>query len=206
MKSNSKHWDKIFLGAQETTLGWYEADVSPTLHLLDQVPGWNKSTIFFSGIGTSGLVEKLIIRGTTCVLNDISQVALTSIKRKLGNKAKGVKWLCQDVSAPLPSSVPAIDIWIDRAVLHFITDAQGIRQYFDNIKSQLKVGGHVLLAQFSLDGAKKCAGLKVHKYSLDELSESLGDSFEVVSHFDYDYINPHGDPRPYIYVLYKRVK
>ena len=38
----------------------------------------------------------------------------------------------------------------------------------------------------------------------DELSLHLGSSFKIVSHFDYTFINPFGDPEPYIYALFKR--
>jgi hypothetical protein len=50
------------------------------------------------------------------------------------------------------------------------------------------------------------AGLTLHRYSIEELSERLGSSFTLISHFDHIYINPYGDPRPYIYALFKREK
>lgn len=72
--------------------------------------------------------------------------------------------------------------------------------------SILKIGGHAVFAEFSLIGASKCAGLTLQRYSIEELSINGGSFFKIVSHFDYTYINPSGDPRPYIYVLFKRVK
>ena len=35
--------------------------------------------------------------------------------------------------------------------------------------------------------------------------ERLDDGFELVDHFDHTYIKPAGDPRPYLYALFKRV-
>tara|TARA_Y100000310_G_C20435841_1_gene693683 strand:- start:113 stop:328 length:216 start_codon:yes stop_codon:yes gene_type:complete len=69
----------------------------------------------------------------------------------------------------------------------------------------VKKGGFALFAEFSTEGATKCAGLNIHRYSVKDVSERLGDNFKVVNQFDYTYINPYGDPRPYIYVLYKRL-
>lgn len=101
---------------------------------------------------------------------------------------------------------PAVDIWIDRAVLHFLTDASDIKGYFENVKSTLKTASHAIFAEFSKTGAPKCAGLSLHRYSIEELSEKLGASFKLISHFDHTYINPNGEPKPYIYALYKREK
>ena len=204
MKSSGEHWDKIFSGTEDSKLGWFEKDVSPTLKLLNRVPGWEQSTVFLPGAGTSILVEELLSRGVKLVLNDISAEALNKVKARLRGKDGDVTWLCQDIARPLPAALPNVDVWIDRAVLHFLVDEDDIEGYFDNVKSILEPGGHAVFAEFSKSGAEKCAGLALHRYSLEELSGRLGASFTLVSHFDYTYINPHGDPRPYVYALYRR--
>jgi hypothetical protein len=90
--------------------------------------------------------------------------------------------------------------------LHFLIIEEDIAGYFENLKSILKKGGYAIFAEFSISGASKCAGLNLHRYSIEDLSQKLGTSFKLVSHFDHTYINPFGDPRPYIYALYKREK
>jgi SAM-dependent methyltransferase len=204
MKSSSKHWDTIFSNTEDSKLGWYEKNLSQTLELLNQIPDWEKSTVFLPGAGTSVLVEELLSRGVKLVLNDISIEALNRVKGRLNDEGREIDWLCQDIAQPVQGTIPDVDIWIDRAVLHFLTDEDDIEGYFENIKSTLKAGGHAMFAEFSRTGAPKCAGLILHRYSIEELSERLGSSFKLVSHFDYTYINPYGDPRPYIYALYKR--
>lgn len=101
--------------------------------------------------------------------------------------------------------MPEIKIWIDRAVLHFLTNKDDIAGYFKNIEITLKSGAYAMFAEFSKNGAPKCAGLPVHGYSLQELSERLGSSFKFKTSFDYTYINPYGDPRPYIYALFEKI-
>ncbi len=204
MKSSSKHWDTIFSNTEDSKLGWYEKNLSQTLELLNQIPDWEKSTVFLPGAGTSVLVEELLSRGVKLVLNDISIEALNRVKGRLNDEGREIDWLCQDIAQPVQGTIPDVDIWIDRAFLHFLTDEDDIEGYFENIKSTLKAGGHAMFAEFSRTGAPKCAGLILHRYSIEELSERLGSSFKLVSHFDYTYINPYGDPRPYIYALYKR--
>ena len=204
MKSSGKHWDAIFSGTEDSRLGWFEKNASKTLELLDHIPKWRDSTAFLPGAGTSILIEELLNEGVKLVLNDISIKALNQVKNRLGDKYEEINWLCQDIAQPIQNSIPDVDIWIDRAVLHFLTDEDDIKAYFENMKSILKLGGHAIFAEFSKTGALKCAGLTLHRYSIEEISEYLGPSFRIVSHFDYTYINPVGDPRPYIYVLYKR--
>jgi len=206
MEPSSKHWNTIFSNTEDSKLGWYEKDGFQTLKLLNQIPDWEKSTIFIPGAGTSILIEKLLSIGANLVLNDISIEALNRVKSRLNKEYREIDWFCQDIAKPIPDTIPNVDIWIDRAVLHFLIDEDDIKEYFKNVESILKAGGHAIFAEFSKKGATKCAGLTIHRYSIEELSERLGESFTPISHFDYTFINPNGDPRPYIYALYKREK
>ncbi len=203
MKSSSQHWDSIFRDTEDSKLGWYEKDASKTFKLLNQVPKWECSKIFLPGAGTSILIDELLTRSTKLVLNDISSEALNLVKSRLDDKADGIIWLCQDIARPVVDTIPSVDIWIDRAVLHFLTDEADIKGYFNNVRSILKSGGYAIFAEFSKNGAAKCAGLTLHRYSIEEISERLGSSFKLISYFEHTYINPFGDPRPYVYALYK---
>jgi ubiquinone/menaquinone biosynthesis C-methylase UbiE len=206
MTSIKNHWDNIFSKTDDTKLGWYEKDTSQTFKLLSEISEIEKTTVFLPGAGTSILIEDLIPRVKKLILNDISDEALNQVRQRLKEGTEKILWLCQDIAQPIKEPIPEIDIWVDRAVLHFLTNENDIKGYFENLKSTLKIGGHAMFAEFSLIGAPKCAGLTLHRYSIDELSSNLGTSFKIVSHFDYTYINPFGDPRPYIYALFKREK
>lgn len=204
MKSSGKHWDKIFCTTEDAKLGWYEKDSSQIVELLNHIPKWENAGVFLPGAGTSVLIEELLSKGVRLVLNDISIEALNRVKGRLGDECKNIIWLCQDIAQPIKDVIPDVDIWIDRAVLHFLTDEDDIKGYFGNVKSILKIGGYAIFSEFSKTGASKCAGLTLHRYSVEELSENLGTEFKLITHYDYNYINPWGDPRPYIYTLYKR--
>ena len=206
MKSNSKHWDELFSKTEDAKLGWYEKDTSQTFKLLHEIPDWEKATIFLPGAGTSILIEDLISKGIKLILNDISNEALNRVRQRLQDGYENIAFLCQDIAEPIKEPLPEVDIWIDRAVLHFLTNEYDIKGYFRNLESILKAGGYAIFAEFSMTGAPECAGLTLHRYSIDELSKNLGSSFNVVSHFGYTYITPSGDPRPYIYALFKREK
>ena len=182
MTTSNQHWNAIFLAKTNPELGWYERDVAQTLKFLDLIPESRTATIFLPGAGTSVLVDELVSRGARLILNDISDEALKKLKKRIGNNQDGVIWLHHDISKPIPDGLPQADIWIDRAVLHFLLNEAEIEGYFRNLRSLLRQGGFALLAEFSTTGAPKCAGLDLHRYSLEELTARLGEGFDLIKH------------------------
>lgn len=143
-------------------------------------------------------------KGYKLILNDISEVALRNVSGRIGQYEK-VSLLHHDMSQPLPDAlVSTVDIWVDRAVLHFLLKEEDIQGYFANLRAAVQRGGHVLLAEFSSSGAQKCAGLELHRYSIAEMSMRLGDDFTLLASEEHTYINPSGQPRPYIYGLFRK--
>ena len=206
MTTPNQHWNAIFSTKADLELGWYERNATQTLKFLDLIPESRTATIFLPGAGTSVLVDELLSRGSRLILNDISDEALKQLKKRIGHHGDRVTWLHHDISKPIPDGLPQVDIWIDRAVLHFLLDEAGIEGYFRNLRSLLRQGGYALLAEFSTTGAPKCAGLDLHRYSVEELTKRLGDGFDLIKHEDYIFINPFDEPRPYVYALYKKLK
>ncbi|HEY5621326.1 MAG TPA: class I SAM-dependent methyltransferase [Pontiella sp.] len=204
MSSTPEHWNRIYRETEETRLGWYEEDPSPVFELLRQVDGWEESSVFLPGAGTSVLAERLLKAGSRLILNDLSPVALERLKARLTAHDQRIVWNCQDIARPLGNDIPEVDLWIDRAVLHFLTGQDHIRGYFRNLDLKLKPGGYALFAEFAPHGAPQCAGLELHRYSVEELSERLGSCYMMIDSFEHTYINPAGAPRPYLYALFRR--
>lgn len=147
MTSIKNHWDNIFSKADDTKFGWYEKDTSQTFKLLSEIPEMEKATVFLPGAGTSILIEDLIPRVEKLILNDISDEALNQVRQRLKEGTEKILWLCQDIAQPIKEPMTEIDIWIDRAVLHFLTNGNDIKRYFENLKSILKIGGHAVFAE-----------------------------------------------------------
>lgn len=103
------------------------------------------------------------------------------------------------------ASLGEVALWHDRAVLHFLTEESQWRGYAENLRRAVRVGGHAILAAFALDGAEMCNGLPVRRYGVEILAELVGDGFELVREIDHTYHQPWGDPRPYVYALFRRV-
>lgn len=204
MGSKQEHWDTVFANSDDKQLGWYEGEATEMVKMLEKVPKWCEGRIFIAGVGTSVLADTFVSRGSRLVLNDISSQALEKLKSRLGSLHNDIVWNCQDISKPLYGLEKEIDLWIDRATLHFLIETEEVEGYFKNVHSVLKEGGHVLFAEFSHKGATQCAGLPVKRYSIEELAELLGDSYSLLEDFEYTYINPSGSPRPYIYALFEK--
>lgn len=197
------HWDSIFKETDAEELGWHEKDFTQSLKFLNLVPDWESSKIFIAGVGTSGLVGTLLKSRAKLVLNDISPEAIGRVRSNHDDPDR-VQWLCQDISDPLPPELNDVDIWFDRAVLHFLVEERKIEGYFRNVNAAVKAGGYAVFAEFSKTGAPKCAGLDVRRYDVRDLCARLP-GFDLVANEDYTYVNPWGAPRPYIYALFKRI-
>lgn len=54
-----------------------------------------------------------------------------------------------------------MDVWHDRAVFHFLTDADARVRYREHLLEVLKPGGSAIIATFAPDGPEKCSGLPI---------------------------------------------
>jgi hypothetical protein len=203
MQDTTQHWNQIFETKSGPQLGWYEPDAAQTLGFLREIEDLSAATIFLPGAGTSVLVPALLPLCQHLVLNDLSDTALQKLRETLQPTEK-ISWFHHDLSRPFPEGIPPVDLWIDRAVLHFLLEETQIEGYFQNLRATVRAGGFVLLAEFAPDGASKCAGLDVHRYSAEELAERIGAEFLLIRQERYVFITPAGDPRPYTYALFQR--
>jgi cyclopropane fatty-acyl-phospholipid synthase-like methyltransferase len=199
------HWNNAYSKNEEEKLGWYETDLSPSLKLINSSQLAKGDTILVIGAGSTNLIDDLIKDKFTSILcTDISDVALKNLSNRIG-EAECLECIVDDLRKPEKlKTIEQVDLWFDRAVLHFLVEQSDQTQYFDLLRSKVKSGGHVILAEFSLEGATKCSGLPIVNYSSDMLQERLGDEFTLIEEFNYVYTMPSGDKRPYIYTLFKR--
>ncbi len=197
------HWNTVFRHKPAETLGWYERYPAQTLELLKRIPEENLHTIFLPGAGTSTLTDVLRAHGYTLLLNDISDVALHRLRQRIGS-GENLIWIQGDIAAPLPDELPPVDLWIDRAVLHFLTEEAQIQAYFANVHRLLRPGGYLLLAEYASTGPPTCAGRPVHRYTLEEMDQRVGSDFSRLYGHVHLYVTPSGESCPYLYALYQR--
>jgi len=203
------HWNKVYSKSKINKLGWYEESPEPSLGLIKKCNLKKDAVILDVGSGVTTLIEKILEQGyNNIIATDISEIALIKAMEKLKTaKAKSVKWIVDDIINSEYLTEPGIiDLWHDRTVLHFLTQENQKDGYLSTLKRLVKVGGFVIIAVFSLEGAKKCSGLDVVNYDQTMISQFLGDNFELMEHFPYLYIQPSGGARPYVYTLFRRKK
>lgn len=91
---------------------------------------------------------------------DISGAALAKAQADLGASAASVTWVEGDVTTlVLPPA--SVDLWHDRAVFHFLTDAADWERYVSVAAQSVKPGGAVVVGTFAPDGPTRCSGLTV---------------------------------------------
>jgi len=200
------HWDKVYAEKPIDSLGWYEDMPEPSLSLI-QKSGVNRSARqLHVGVGSSTLIDHLLAQGHQGIIaSDLSEVALKNLSDRLGDKAERVQWIADDLSQPQRlQDLEPIDLWHDRAVLHFLVHEEDQETYFDLVRKIVKPGGHAIIAVFNLDGADKCSGLPVKRYNEHMLTEKMGDTFELTQAFDHTYTMPSGQTREYVYTVFQR--
>ena len=201
-----EHWDKTYSNSPEEKLGWFETDISPTFKLIDKTGLPKTARILNVGSGSSTLIDELLnLEYSNVLATDISKVSLDKLKARLGNESRKVEWIVDDLTNPtLLNKIEPVNLWIDRAVLHFFTERKNQESYFKLLEDKVKKGGFAMFAEFNIEGAEKCSGLSVHRYSKEMLEERLGSDFQLVHSFNHIYTMPSGDLRPYVYTLFKR--
>ena len=208
MNSSSKeHWNEIYTWLETEELGWYEKTPAPSIKLLSKCRISKDESILDVGAGASTFIDHLINQGfKNIIAADISEIALNKLKERLGKeKASMVRWIVDDITQPIHiQDLRDIAVWHDRAVLHFLLEENQQHMYLSTLKKVIKKGGYVIIAAFSLKGAKKCSGLDVKNYDQNMLAKFLGEDFSLIEYFDYTYYMPSGEPRPYMYALFQK--
>jgi len=200
------HWNKAYDKA-DNQLGWFEESPTSTMQLIEACKLEKDARILNVGVGTTNLIDSLLSAGyTNLIANDLSNLALEKLKKRIKNSHDyDLNCITDDLTNPSKlQNLEPIDLWIDRAVLHFFLKDKEQTAYFNLINKIVAKDGYVLIAVFGLDGAEKCSGLNLKRYNVKMLQNKLGDQFKLVDSFNHTFINPFGGERPYIYTLFQK--
>jgi len=200
------HWNKAYKNSDKENLGWFENDITESFKLIQKCELSKSSIIFNAGAGESLLIKKLQKHGySKIIINDISDIAIEKLKSSL-DTINGLNFIIDDLTNPFELlKIEEVDLWHDRAVLHFFINLKQIEAYFNLLKQKVKSGGYVIFSEFALNGAKKCCGLEILNYDNNMFQNNLGDDFQLIYTYNYLYTQPsNGNTRKYIYSLFKR--
>ena len=197
-RSRKDHWERVYQKHSSNEVGWYQIYPESSLkHIKNTRVGTDHSIIDIGG-GTSKLSECLLDQGYTQLsVLDISGNSLEKAKSQLGEESKRIKWIEADVTKhPFKEQY---DVWHDRAVFHFLAEAEERKGYLNSLDQALKLNGHLIIATFGLDAPPKCSGLSIVRYSPESLQKELGNNFNLVESFLENHVTPSGVAQNFIY-------
>lgn len=197
--SMKTHWEHIYETKAPTQVSWYQAHAQYSLQFIQNTGAGKTDHIIDIGGGASTLVDDLVMAGFQHVsVLDISGTALQLARQRLGADAASVNWIEADIAqADLPEN--AYDIWHDRAVFHFLTQAADRQRYISAVQRSVRKGGHVIIATFAPDGPDHCSGLEVMRYSPESLHAEFGRSFALLDSTYETHHTPFGTEQKFIY-------
>lgn len=197
------HWQSVYGTKAPGDVSWFQERPDVSLALIEATGLPNDAAILDVGGGASTLVDHLLASGHSALaVLDISEAALSHARARLGDDAQRVAWIAADVTRLLPAA--PVDIWHDRAVLHFLTARSERKAYFDTFRAALKAGGWAVIAGFAPGGPLKCSGLDIVQHDSASLMELLGPGFELIETRNEVHRTPWGAEQAFRYHLFWR--
>ena len=94
-KQRKAHWETIYRTKRLTEFGWYQPKPNTSIQLIASTGVPKDAKIIDVGGGDSLLAENLIALGYSDItVLDISEEALERARRRMGNQADRVSWIC----------------------------------------------------------------------------------------------------------------
>ncbi len=200
-----QHWERVYTAKPLHTLGWYRAHLQISLEWILELGLEKDASIIDVGGGASTLVDDLLDAGyDSLTVVDLAATALSLAKSRLGARADSVIWIEGDITeVALPQR--RYDVWHDRAVFHFLVDADERRRYIENLLQALRPGGCAIIGTFAAEAPPQCSGLPVQRYDHRQLSDVLGKEFELTRHAKTLHFTPGGVEQMYQYCRFQRL-
>lgn len=199
------HWEKVYQTKSDQQVSWFREHLDNSLQLILSTKADKSAAIIDVGGGSSTLADDLLTQGFTDIsVLDISAAALEKSKTRLADKSAKIEWIEADITkVSLPEN--HYEVWHDRAVFHFLTEAEDRRKYIKLVMGSLKVGGHIIVASFGLDGPQKCSGLDVVRYNPKKMKNEFGDDFKLVKSLNETHKTPFGTTQEFIYCYCRKL-
>jgi len=198
-----EHWQRIYTTRHSTQVGWYEPDPTTSRRLIAAAVTDGAASVIDIGGGASLLVDRLLDAGVPRVaVLDISEAGLDAARQRLGERADGVEWIVGDVTTL--GTVGTFDVWHDRAVFHFLLDAEARARYVALSERTVGQGGHAIMATFAADGPERCSGLPVVRFGPHDLERECGPGWRLCTSERHLHTTPGGMGQWFTYGTFRR--
>jgi len=193
------HWEKVYGTKSPDAVSWFAPHLETSLNLIHEAAQDKAASIIDIGGGEATLVDDLLAEGFTDLsVLDISQRAVDVARGRIGKNADQVHWYCADITqATLPQNY--FNVWHDRAVFHFLTDAAQREIYVKQVMRSVKHGGYVIMSTFGPEGPEKCSGLDVVRYDAEHLHGQFGKTFKLINSTTEVHNTPMGTTQQFLY-------
>jgi SAM-dependent methyltransferase len=198
-----EHWEKIYREKKLADVSWFQKEPARSLAWIREIAPSTEAAVVDVGGGASLLVDRLLELGYPHVsVLDISGAALAVARARLGDQAARVRFVEADVTRC--DADLTCDVWHDRAVFHFLTEAEDRSRYVELLRKSIRPGGHLILAAFGPDGPEKCSGLPVRRYDLPLIQAELGSDFALLREEAELHRTPADKEQRFRYFLFER--
>lgn len=199
------HWQHVYKTKRADEVSWYQPHLETSLRLIRATAAGGEPILDVGG-GASTLVDDLLTAGYSDVtVLDVSSEALNAARERLGPRASALTWIVDDViRVQLPRH--RFSVWHDRAVFHFLTDAEDRRRYVEQVRHALAPGGHVIVATFGPSGPARCSGLPTARYDAAGLHAEFGSDFVLVDQRVEAHRTPLGVEQQFVYCVGRQVR
>lgn len=197
------HWEEVYTTKAETSLSWYQDEPRLSLELIGAVAPTEGGRIIDVGGGASLLVDRLLdLPFERITVLDISETALRKAMSRLGERASWVEWIAADVTEV--RGIGTFDVWHDRAVFHFLTDAKDREKYVGLARRTVPEGGYLIIATFADTGPNRCSNLGVCRYNAQSLRAEFGQGFLLVREAGETHTTPRHSSQRFFYGVFRR--
>lgn len=195
-------WEGVHEGKGVDGVSWWQSVPELSLGLVDSTGIARDAPVIDVGAGWSTLVDHLLERGfTDLTAVDLSQTALTTVRERVG--AAGGR-LTLEVADVLDLDMGRrFALWHDRAVYHFLTEADERADYLVSLERNIAARGWVVVATFGPDGPTTCSGLPIVRYTHLELAAQFP-GFDLISTSGEKHVTPWGSTQQFTAVLLRR--
>lgn len=205
-----RHWERVYAAKSPVEVSWYAAHLTESLEWIEEAAASSATVrdafaIVDVGGGASTLVDDLWARGFRALtVLDLSAGALEHARERMGDAAQDVRWVVGDVTR-CALHERAFDLWHDRAVFHFLTEAEDRAAYVGQVRRALKPDGVVIVATFSVNGPERCSGLPVCRYDAASLAREFGAGFVMEKSAVVVHRTPGGGVQEFVFCRMRRV-
>ena len=200
-----KHWENIYQTKDLKDVSWFQPTPETSLDFFKQFNVPTTAKVIDIGGGDSFLVDHLLNLGYKDIsVLDISTAAINKAKKRLGAKAKNVKWIVADAATFKPTE--KYDFWHDRAAFHFLTNEKEISNYLQTAQENINPTGVLVIGTFSEHGPKKCSGIEIKQYSETSMTDRLKMFFEKIKCIRVDHKTPFDTIQNFVFCSFRKLQ